>query len=105
MDILVCNRRTLPDKWLCDLSTVYIGRPNPLGNPFVIERDGTRDEVIVKYRTWLYAVAKTDTRVRAVLNALLQIAETNEAIRLVCWCAPLPCHGDVIAEWLHEHKD
>ena len=32
----------------------YIGRPSPLGNPFAIGRDGTRDEVIAKYREWLY---------------------------------------------------
>jgi hypothetical protein len=23
--------------------------------------------------------------------------------RLACWCAPLPCHGDVIVEWLESH--
>jgi hypothetical protein len=23
--------------------------------------------------------------------------------RLACWCAPLPCHGDVILEWLDSH--
>ena len=28
---------------------VYIGRPSKWGNPFVIGRDGTRDEVIQKY--------------------------------------------------------
>ncbi len=32
---------------------VYIGRPGPWGNPFVIGRDGTREQVIAKYRTWL----------------------------------------------------
>jgi hypothetical protein len=29
---------------------VYIGRPSKWGNPFQIGRDGTRDEVIAKYR-------------------------------------------------------
>ena len=28
---------------------LYIGRPSKWGNPFVIGRDGTRDEVILKY--------------------------------------------------------
>lgn len=23
--------------------------------------------------------------------------------RLACWCHPLPCHGDVIVEWLDSH--
>jgi hypothetical protein len=29
---------------------VYIGRPSKWGNPFVIGRDGSREEVIEKYR-------------------------------------------------------
>jgi hypothetical protein len=32
---------------------VYIGRPSKWGNPFVIGRDGTRDEVIARYEAWL----------------------------------------------------
>jgi hypothetical protein len=28
----------------------YVGRPSALGNPFVVERDGSRQEVIAKYR-------------------------------------------------------
>ncbi len=31
----------------------YIGRPGPYGNPFTIGRDGTREEVIAKYRAWI----------------------------------------------------
>jgi len=32
---------------------VYIGRPSKWGNPFVIGRDGSRADVIAKYRTWI----------------------------------------------------
>src|SRR5258708_35076297 len=32
---------------------VYVGRPSKWGNPFVIGRDGSRDEVIAKYRAWI----------------------------------------------------
>lgn len=32
---------------------VYIGRPSKWGNPFVIGKHGTRDEVIQRYREWL----------------------------------------------------
>lgn len=31
----------------------YIGRGSPLGNPFVIGKDGSREQVIAKYRVWL----------------------------------------------------
>src|SRR5262245_58764119 len=33
---------------------VYIGRPSLLGNPFRIGEHGTREEVIAKYRVWLW---------------------------------------------------
>jgi hypothetical protein len=36
-------------------SRVYIGRPSKWGNPFVIGRDGTRADVIAKYRAWVAA--------------------------------------------------
>ena len=31
----------------------YIGRPSKWGNPFVVDADGTRDEVIEKYEQWI----------------------------------------------------
>lgn len=32
---------------------IYIGRPGKWGNPFTIGKDGTREEVIVKYEEWI----------------------------------------------------
>jgi Domain of unknown function (DUF4326) len=32
---------------------VYVGRPSKWGNPFVIGRDGSRNDVIAKYRAWI----------------------------------------------------
>ena len=69
----------------CD---VYIGRPSPFGNPFVIGRDGDRGAVIRKYRAWLLAQPALVERVRRELGGKV----------LGCWCVPLPCHGDVLAD-------
>ena len=66
---------------------VYIGRPGPWGNPFLIGRDGDRLEVIEKYRAWLL------TRPELVERAKRDLAGKV----LGCWCAPLTCHGDVLA--------
>jgi hypothetical protein len=33
---------------------VYIGRPSIFGNPFTIGKDGSREEVIIKYKTYFY---------------------------------------------------
>lgn len=88
------------------VNKLYIGRggrglPNsPLANPYYINVDGNRDKVIEKYRRWLWA--KICQHDNAVLSELLYIAN-NSDIELVCWCSPLPCHGDVIinaVNWL-----
>lgn len=76
---------------------VYVGRPSMWGNPFVIGRDGTREEVIAKYRAGLAAL---DPLVLAV--RLGQLADRNPTA-LACWCAPEPCHADVLAELLAVH--
>jgi hypothetical protein len=74
----------------------YIGRPSPLGNPFVIGRDGDRDEVIRKYRDWLSSL--TDGAALRELERLRDKYRAEGRLTLVCWCAPKACHGDVIAQ-------
>lgn len=74
---------------------VYIGRPGPWGNPFVIGKDGTRDEVIQKYKSW---ILKEDL--------LMQEIHTLKGKILGCWCVKSSddlsdkyvCHGQVLAE-------
>ena len=67
---------------------VYIGRPSKFGNPFVIGKDGTRTEVIEKYRRW---ISKRPDLITAAKTTL-------KNRRLGCYCAPEPCHGDILAE-------
>src|SRR5260370_40207688 len=70
-----------------DRYDIYIGRPSKWGNPYVIGRDGTREQVIAKYRAWVL-------RRPELLAALPELRGKT----LGCWCAPQPCHGDVLAE-------
>lgn len=65
---------------------VYIGRGSKWGNPYIIGRDGTREEVIDKYRKYMVMRRKN----------LLNDLEELEGKRLGCWCAPRACHGDVL---------
>lgn len=69
-------------------NAVYIGRPSPWGNPFVIGNDGTRADVIAKYREWLLA------QPAKIEQAKRELAGKD----LVCFCAPQGCHGDVLLE-------
>lgn len=68
---------------------VYIGRPSKWGNPCSIGKDGSREEVIEKYRQWL----KNQPQ---LLNSLWEL----QGKILGCWCKPKPCHGDVLVEFI-----
>jgi hypothetical protein len=78
---------------------VYIGRKTRelqgsiWGNPFQIGRDGTREEVIAKYRE--YILSKP---------ALLKQLESLRGKTLGCWCSPQACHGDVLIELLSREQ-
>lgn len=66
---------------------VYIGRPGKWGNPFIIGLHGSRADVVKKYRDYLMGQP-------ALLAALPEL----KGKVLGCWCSPLPCHGDVLAQ-------
>lgn len=70
-----------------DIYDVYIGRPGKWGNPFTIGKDGTREEVMDKYRQWIPTQPH-------LMNALSSL----EGRILGCWCAPNACHGDILKE-------
>jgi hypothetical protein len=67
---------------------VYIGRGSKWGNPFVIGRDGDRDEVCDKYALWI--LQQPD---------LMRCIGELEGRDLVCFCAPKRCHGDILLRW------
>ncbi len=68
---------------------VRIDRRTQWGNRFRIGPDGNREQVIARYRADLWR------RIRAGELALDRLAALDGE-RLACWCAPHPCHGDVL---------
>jgi len=80
---------------------IYVGRKMPglpdsvLGNPFRIGRDGTRAEVIAKYRRWLWEQIKLKKEAYVELRRIAELSRQGD-ITLVCWCAPELCHATVI---------
>lgn len=72
------------------------GRPGErgwLGNPYRIERDVTRAAAIALFRDVFLRRVDADP---AFAVAVIQRCRGK---RLGCYCLPLACHGDVIAEW------
>jgi hypothetical protein len=85
---------------------VYCGRPcagwkgHELANPFALQnpRDPReREECLARYRAWLASRVTLETD----LARLWEECEYGKR-GLGCWCSPLPCHCDVLAEMLAE---
>ena len=96
--IAVLNKRRHP---AASPSAVYIGRPSPLGNPFKMSRTIGREVMLAHYAAWLDAqLARPDSAPARELARLRAILAERGELALVCWCAPLPCHGDIIRERL-----
>jgi Domain of unknown function (DUF4326) len=65
---------------------VRIDRKTKWGNPFIVGKDGTREEVINQFEEWIVNQPH-------LISALSEL----KGKRLGCWCAPSACHGDVLA--------
>lgn len=98
------------EEWCNTPGNVYIGRKGVVfcngvryppansifANPYKIGKDGTREEVLAKYRVWIQGQMQNPTFVQE-LQAL-------RGCNLGCWCAgeAAACHGDILVEILRE---
>ncbi len=96
-------------EWCENSENVYIGRRGVVFinkeryppkdsiwcNPFKIGKDGNRDEVIQKYETYIRKKIENDHSLQEELKKL-------KGKCLGCWCAPEPCHGNVLLKIVNE---
>ena len=66
-------------------NAVYVGRPSDFGNPFSTKHF-TREQCINRFE----ALTLRDE------DFILRIKTELRGKHLICWCAPLPCHADVL---------
>jgi hypothetical protein len=90
--------------WRMPEGAVYVGRPTRYGNPFVVGRDGTRQECLKLYQSLAagYLVLSRKATIDEQRRAHRAMCDAKRYLRgkdLVCWC-PLdqPCHADVLLE-------
>lgn len=83
---------------------VYCGRPSEFGNPYSHKENtlaefkvATREEAIEKYREYIYKPEQAWLRIK-VRN------ELKDKI-LSCWCAPLSCHCEILAEIANKEEE
>lgn len=75
--------------------SILIDRTTEWGNPFIIGKDGTREQVIFKFKQF----------VDNSPNFQIRIKESLKNKNLVCSCKPLPCHGDILLQIANEEVD
>lgn len=91
--------------WRMPENTVSVARPGPLGNPFIVGKDGTREDCVRLYRLMLGGyicltcspeIAEQQAAIDAVIERLPELRGKN----LACWCRNdgKPCHADVLLE-------
>jgi hypothetical protein len=96
VEIKIANRHTMAPGETGE----YIGRGSVLGNPWPITPGRTREQAISTYRAYLRrSLEAEDPDIMREMMRLLTIAQ-QKPLTLVCFCAPLPCHGEVIREAL-----
>lgn len=87
----------------------YIGRPSVLGNPFT--HNGvktnlaklafkTREEAIEAYEKYFDTMYGKDDEFTKAFDEIYEHYKNGEDIYLQCFCKPLACHGDVLADRL-----
>ena len=96
MSIRVVSLRKGGTKALPGERIVDITHPSIFGNPFQLSHESQRDQILKQYTKWLTEQwhAKGDLQ-KAIIN-LAADSKNGEKIALQCWCAPKPCHGDIL---------
>jgi hypothetical protein len=115
MSVINCKVKYIRPKynnlkeWIEDSNNIYIGRAgvvfknkerypkksSDFANPFKIGKDGTREEVIQKYKQFISNKIDTQPHIK---KQLLDMKGKN----LGCWCYPEPCHGNVLLEFIEK---
>ena len=97
-------------EWTNDEQNIYIGRKGVVfidnirfpqnssnfANPYKIGKDGTREEILVKYKN--YIVNKLENNMDLILE-LISLKGKN----LGCWCYPEMCHGHILLELIDKY--
>jgi len=100
------------EKWIENDNNIYIGRAGIVfingvrfpkndsifHNPFKIDDNTTREEVIEKYKQYITGKLEIEPE---LIQELLKLKNKN----LGCWCAPEPCHGDILLELINYYDN
>ncbi len=89
--------------WRMPAGAIKVDRSAPWGNPFVVGRDGTREECVRLHRALLvgYVCATVRADFGEQLAHRAYVLDHIHELRgrdLACWCGPGPCNADTLLE-------
>ena len=86
-------------------TVIRIDRADPiLGNPFRRDRRldlNERKRVLALHAQHVHSDLQVKGPISRALDRLAAKVAEGETVALQCWCAPLPCHGDLLAELIN----
>lgn len=95
-EIKVVNRHHGPAE--PGVKRFYVGRPSPLGNPFVVGTHGDRKECIKRFERYFYDRINTPCDVGEEFAKIVEHMMAHCYVELECFCAPQSCHAEIIRE-------
>lgn len=91
---------------------IYVGRGSILGNPYTsIQHKETKAEFVcsspqeslTKFHEYFREkIITKDKKICDELNRIWKIAKLGQQVNLVCYCAPKPCHANIIKKIIEE---
>ena len=81
---------------------VYVGRPSIWGNPTKVDEILERNPMMSLVEAHQEAVDRYREYLKYHPVLVGEIKRELRGKNLACWCAPLPCHADVLLEIANE---
>ena len=105
MAIIVYNRTKEdhsenPNNYPCYRGGSILGNPyteKPLSKTLAIYQVKTREEAIERYASYFDVMYSTNETFKELVDEIYEKYKSGEDIYLECYCKPLECHCDIIA--------
>lgn len=94
MNVIVVNKRNVAEVRAAQdegYRVVYVGKGSVLANPF-----HGQENSLDLYRKWLWRQMQAANPAGLVVARLRDDIVNGKKYALECWCAPNPCHADII---------
>lgn len=118
VNVKVANIRPIYNNlsdWMKDDNNVYIGRKGVVFidgkrfppkdsiwcNPYKISEQLDRNEVLRLYEAYIRKRIESKNKVDG--KTYLEHLSLLKGANLGCWCAPEPCHGDILVSLIEEY--